>query len=767
MSGALAIFANWWLHLALGGGLLLLFAWALMRCCRQPARQQRFGEVGLSAALLLGVLSLGPAWVVLPLLPEESLPQSAVHTHSSLPPVNRPLVSHQEVAALPLQPDEGPANEPDQSEGALPENDQGGLPSWRWGQEAADATSTQAEFSGKLDQAESHPTEIRSHGAAEAGLPHASVDIAQLVNWLGLAYAVVTTILLGRWLLGQYGLWRILRTARPAPGPIDQLFRRMARGHQRPPRLLVSGRLRLPLSCGLWRPTVVVPASLCAPRRAQMLRWIFAHELTHLERRDSWACVLFGLGQVLYFYLPWFWWLRRQVRLCQEYIADAAAAEHVGRPEDYAQFLLSLTPAAAVPLGATGVMGNSSDLFRRVTMLLQTSVRVEKHCPRWWSLAAAGSLLALAVLVSGVGLRADTSAASTATSGAAIGSVPDPDDANPAPKKDELLKKDQPKPPAGLAVPQGNPARPEQLKELMKVREEMIQRMLIEGQLAGQALPPQRQRFNVDAGGQFGPGGFGWQHHARLGVRLQKPGATLADQLDLPKGQGMVIEDVQKDSAAAKAGLKTHDILLELAGKPVPDDGQKLLKMVDDIKADTPVDAVVLRKGKKETIKGISLPEAKAVQQPLNKFGGPGFGGGGFGGRPGFPGGPPGGFGGGGLPGFPQQQGAPMLQPMMPGQGTAEKGVLTTNFRAGDRFTLRHEEGSLIITVTGKVADGKTKINQIKIQDGREAKSYEGVDDVPEQYQDKVKNLIDINEKSSTKIEIKTAPEKKKNPKQE
>src|SRR5205085_1362229 len=110
-----------------------------------------------------------------------------------------------------------------------------------------------------------------------------------------------------------------------------------------------------------------------------------------------------------------FWWLRRHVRLCQEYIADAAAAEQAANPEDYAQFLVSLTRAPAVPLGALGVLGNSSDLFRRVTMLLQSPIRVERRCPRWWSLTMAGGLLGLALLVSGVRLHADSAPAPART----------------------------------------------------------------------------------------------------------------------------------------------------------------------------------------------------------------------------------------------------------------------------------------------------------------------------------------------------------------
>src|SRR2546427_795221 len=56
----------------------------------------------------------------------------------------------------------------------------------------------------------------------------------------------------------------------------------------------------------------------------------------------------------------------------------------------------------------------------------------------------------------------------------------------------------------------------------------------------------------------------------RLGAMMELPNPTLIEQLDLPKEQGMVLCDVLADSAAAKAGLKPHDILLELNGQPVP-----------------------------------------------------------------------------------------------------------------------------------------------------------------------------------------------------
>src|SRR5437762_2014099 len=57
---------RWLLHTALGGGLLLLVTCVLMRFTRQPARRQRLGDWGLSAALVVGLLSLvGPSWLVI------------------------------------------------------------------------------------------------------------------------------------------------------------------------------------------------------------------------------------------------------------------------------------------------------------------------------------------------------------------------------------------------------------------------------------------------------------------------------------------------------------------------------------------------------------------------------------------------------------------------------------------------------------------------------------------------------------------------------
>jgi hypothetical protein len=547
-----------------------------------------------------------------------------------------------------------------------------------------------------------------------------------LVYWArvaAVAYACGAVLFLGRWLLGHLALWRLLARPEPVPEGVSRLFAEMAAGRRRP-RLLVSRRARVPFSFGLLRPTVVLPLALAERAPAPVLRWVFAHELTHLDRRDAWAGLLFGLGQAVYFFLPWFWWLRRQVRLCQEYIADAAAASAGGRPEDYAQFLVSWAAAPPPPSGVTGVSGRSSDLFRRISMLLENRTPVEPRCPRRWSLAVACGLLSLAVLGAGVGLRA--------------GAAPVPPKKE-EPKKEEPKKEapdrpapkaDEPDRPAVPPLPKGfdellkkqlRGLDPEQLKDIERQMEvarreaEQALRALKDVQLRGGWA--NFDRFN----------GRGQHREPRLGAHVASPSATLVDQLGLPKGQGLVLEDVTANSAAEKAGLKAHDILLEVGGKAVPSNVDEFLKVLDGVKAKAPVDAVVLRKGKKETVKGLSLPEARAARRGGNfRF-------------------------------FPP--GADVVVPGLPGGVGAVvapggRGVMTTTFRNNDRFTTRHQEGSLVITVTGKVSEGKAKVGEITVQDGGKSEKYTAVDKVPERYRDKVKNLVEMSEKGRVHVEV-------------
>jgi beta-lactamase regulating signal transducer with metallopeptidase domain/protocatechuate 3,4-dioxygenase beta subunit len=244
---------------------------------------------------------------------------------------------------------------------------------------------------------------------------------------LGL-YAAIAITLAAWWFLGQAVLFRLYRTASTAPDSVRQLFREVAGRAGERVVLRTTPRIALPFTFTWWRPIILLPTDFDASE----LRYALAHEWSHVERRDAWAWNLAALAQVLLFYQPMFWWLRRQLRLCQDFLADARAAEQAQAAEDYAAYLVALARThrgAGTVLPALSIGGRRSHLYRRVVMLIQDREPLERRCRGTWNLAAMGA--ALVVIVAAACLRLD-----------AAPPVSPPRDDKP---KDSAVAKDAPK----------------------------------------------------------------------------------------------------------------------------------------------------------------------------------------------------------------------------------------------------------------------------------------------------------------------------------
>ena len=103
-----------------------------------------------------------------------------------------------------------------------------------------------------------------------------------------------------------------------------------------------------------------------------------------------------------------------------------------------------------------------------------------------------------------------------------------------------------------------------------------------------------------------------------LGVPLEPVDDALRAQLGLSAGQGVVITEVVKDSPAEKAGVKIHDVALELGGKPIGS-REDLVRLVQ-ANRDMPSTLKVLRAGKPLTIPITAAQrkvQAQAVQEAL------------------------------------------------------------------------------------------------------------------------------------------------------
>ena len=229
------------------------------------------------------------------------------------------------------------------------------------------------------------------------------VHAFEIRPWIVGVYLAGVAIGAGWWLLGIVGLARILWTAKAVPSRCRELLTEISAGRGDRVRLLVSRRLNQPCASAWGRAVIVLPENLCGDE--QSLRWCLAHEWAHVDRHDLRAWILAGLVRVLFFYQPLLWWLRRQLRLCQDFVADSQAALQARQVEDYAEFLTAR--AAAGPLNPM-VVGLSmtfrkSELYRRVIMLLKNQP-LESRTPRLWTVSVTVAAVLLVTVVAAVTL---------------------------------------------------------------------------------------------------------------------------------------------------------------------------------------------------------------------------------------------------------------------------------------------------------------------------------------------------------------------------
>jgi len=89
--------------------------------------------------------------------------------------------------------------------------------------------------------------------------------------------------------------------------------------------------------------------------------------------------------------------------------------------------------------------------------------------------------------------------------------------------------------------------------------------------------------------------------HPRLGVHVSDMDAEKAQELRLPEEYGALIEKVEEDSPAAKAGLQANDVILSFAGERVRS-VQQLRRLVRETPPGRSVSMEVSRDGQRRTL---------------------------------------------------------------------------------------------------------------------------------------------------------------------
>lgn len=110
----------------------------------------------------------------------------------------------------------------------------------------------------------------------------------------------------------------------------------------------------------------------------------------------------------------------------------------------------------------------------------------------------------------------------------------------------------------------------------------------------------------------FGGGGV------RIGVELREVNADIARERKLPAVEGALVENVDEESPAAKAGIKTGDVITGLDGERVRSVRQ-LQRLVGDTPEGRTVKVTVMREGKKMDLS--VTPEAAEGPQMFGRLG--------------------------------------------------------------------------------------------------------------------------------------------------
>jgi len=252
------------------------------------------------------------------------------------------------------------------------------------------------------------------HLAADHLAEETSAD-TQVGWWLAAAILLASQVLaMGyfaiEWIIGKIRLRDLCRSARPADASVKETWKQVANEPGASVRLLVSPQITAPLVFGCWRPVVLIPASLAEGDRTA-LRFCLAHEWSHVLGGDLRAWQFTNLCQCWLWYQPLFWMLRRELRICQDLVADDRAAGVSGNVEDrlqYSELLLSIARQRLNPklAGAIAFHDRSSHLARRIKMLLRSrpAFRLASTYPFFYG--SCGLMLVSALLIGSVRLNA-------------------------------------------------------------------------------------------------------------------------------------------------------------------------------------------------------------------------------------------------------------------------------------------------------------------------------------------------------------------------
>ena len=246
------------------------------------------------------------------------------------------------------------------------------------------------------------PETTRQEAAASRPVAAVGPAVAWQVYALGVWLAGVWV--LAGWLVVKLHRLRRASWAGPTgdvPEWFDELLQATTRrmGLRRAPAVAVTEAVRSPAVFGMFRPVLLLPSEGIERMSRTDMEHVLLHELAHIKRGDLWVHGLTMLLQVVYWFHPLLWLVRRQLGHLRELCCDGTVARHLReRTGGYRETLLEtarrlLAERVEPGLGLLGLFEDSGRLAARLRWLEKPMWRY-----RPMQVAAAG-LVAVMMLV--------------------------------------------------------------------------------------------------------------------------------------------------------------------------------------------------------------------------------------------------------------------------------------------------------------------------------------------------------------------------------
>ena len=165
------------------------------------------------------------------------------------------------------------------------------------------------------------------------------------IGWSGLAislYLVVCLVLLTRFVVGMILTRRLVSSSKNVPdADLHQknAAHSNASGLSSIPRLVESELVCVPVTVGVFRPTILLPP-VWREWDSKKLDAVIAHEVSHVARRDALTQQLSLAHRAIFWFSPLAWWLDRHLANLAEQASDEAALSCGTDRNNYARILL-------------------------------------------------------------------------------------------------------------------------------------------------------------------------------------------------------------------------------------------------------------------------------------------------------------------------------------------------------------------------------------------------------------------------------------------